>query len=716
MFKQFYLSNYHDKLILEMLKATKSGAFASNILGPIIVIALLHSYFNVQCLINWSIFHIILLVARLKVSNKLNYIITKKQDLSLRTKYLFIYTSLLVITALLYVFISVMSIVNGVDDINLLVVIVIMIMLTAGSLATLGTVFIVFVLFMSFSIIPFFAILLYHGGAIFDIFAYVLLVYLFVHIMSGYRLFLVHKNTIELEDKFKTIYNKSSDGIMIIKDKSVFDCNDRLIEMFGFSSKEQFLTTSLFHFLPKYQPNGELSFKTISSYFKKAKKEKTIFEAVSIKKNGEEFWVEVVLTPIELNAEKVIHGIWRDVSEKKESQKILEENREELKCSQQISAEKEKILDNSLNEIYIFDATTLKFLYLNKEAQRNTGYSLQEISNLMPIDLNKDITKGDFLAKLKKVESKNVNYIFYSSKQIRNDGTVYDADIYLQTTMFDGSKAYVAIVLDVTTRKKAEDKIKQMNENLQDELQKQLEILRDKDEQILQQSKLVQMGDMVSMIAHQWRQPLNAISASSINLSLMSSMGMIEDEKIQESSKFIQEQTQKMSSTIDTFLNFVKPSKDSKEFKVANAVESVMEIMGIQLKNHNIEVILDIDKDISLMGHKDLLEQVIINLLANSRDAFSEMEIENKFIKIKVDSLDNIPMVTIEDNAGGIPKEIKDKIFNPYFTTKEQGKGTGIGLYMSLDIMKKSFNGDLIYKTTQNGSIFEIICGGGDFN
>ena len=716
MFKQFSFANYNDQLILEMLKATKSGAFASNVLGPLIVISLLHNYFGIKCLVLWYILHIVILIIRLKVTDKLNEIIKTQQSLKERIKYLYIYTFLLILTVLFYVAISIVSIFNGVDDINLLVVIVIMIMLTAGSLATLGAVFVMFVLFMIFSIVPFFVILLSRGEEIFDIFAFVILIYLIAHIMSGYRFFLAHKNTVDLEEKFKTIFNKSSDGILIIKNDLFFDCNERLISMFGYDSKEELLSTNLFNFLPKYQPNGELSIKKMLKFFRKAKNKKRIFEILHKRKDDTVFWVEIVLTPMKLNGEYVIHGIWRDISEKKESQKVLEESKKELRFSQQISSEKGEILDNSLNEIYIFDAKTFKFLYVNKAAQNNTGYSLKEMYNLTLMDINDDITADKLIDILKKTNYKTKEHLTFPATAERKDKTKYDADISLQETIFNAKKAYVAIILDVTVRRKAEEKIKKMNENLQDELYKQLEILRDKDEQILQQSKLVQMGDMVSMIAHQWRQPLNAISASSINLSLMSSMGMIEDKNIQENSTFIQEQTQKMSATIDTFLNFVKPSKDVKEFTLNSAVESVMEIMGIQLLNHNIKVILDIDKNISLVGHKDLLEQVIINLLANSRDAFSEMDIKNKFIKINIESIDDIPLVIIEDNAGGIPDDIKDKIFNPYFTTKEQGKGTGIGLYMSLDIMKKSFNGDLKYKSTQKGSIFEIKCGGGGGN
>jgi len=239
------------------------------------------------------------------------------------------------------------------------------------------------------------------------------------------------------------------------------------------------------------------------------------------------------------------------------------------------------------------------------------------------------------------------------------------------------------------------------------------EIVKNKEQerQSFQKNKLAQMGEMISMIAHQWRQPLNAISASGINLSLLSSMGMLEDEKIQESSEFIQAQCQKMSTTIDTFMNFVKPAKESKKFRLIDTLESIMQIMGTQLVNHNIKVNIESKDDkLSVVGFEDLLEQVIINILSNARDAFDELKMDEKFINITVFEENNIPIITIEDNAGGIPEEIQAKIFNPYFTTKEQGKGTGIGLYMSMDIMKKSFDGDLRYSATENGSCFKIIC------
>ena len=279
---------------------------------------------------------------------------------------------------------------------------------------------------------------------------------------------------------------------------------------------------------------------------------------------------------------------------------------------------------------------------------------------------------------------------------------------------FKQDKQFVAVIITdqtimATTNTLLQTNIQKVRE-LNEALIKEKEITEFQQKQLLSNSRSAAMGEMISMIAHQWRQPLNAISASSINLSLMSSMGMLEDSKIQEDSEFIQNQCQKMSATIETFMNFVKPSKELREFNLLHSLNTVLSLIGTQLKNKNIEVnIYELDKNISIHGHEDLIEQVIVNLLANARDALEEVAIENKFINITIEFKENNPTIKIEDNAGGIPQDIQEKIFNPYFTTKEQGKGTGLGLYMSKDIMKKSFGGDLVYNTTKEGSCFEMI-------
>ena len=305
-------------------------------------------------------------------------------------------------------------------------------------------------------------------------------------------------------------------------------------------------------------------------------------------------------------------------------------------------------------------------------------------------------------------------------RAIKKSKDLIDIDLSL-SLLKDEKGEYAGIVgyaQDITKRKKAEAAIQYINENLQKEVDAQIYEIREQDLRLLQQSKLAQMGDMVGMIAHQWRQPLNAISGTVVNLSLLSKMAKLEPQIVEKSSSFIQDQCQNMSSIIETFINFAKPEKESALFKISHAVDESMVIIGAQLKRHNIKTaIKSTSENISIIGHEDLLEQVIINILSNMKDAFDDSTVQEKLINITMRrgaalSGSNVPIIMIEDNAGGVPKEIREKIFNPYFTTKEQGKGTGIGLYMSMKIMKERFDGDLIYSPTDDGSCFTIVCDG----
>jgi len=338
------------------------------------------------------------------------------------------------------------------------------------------------------------------------------------------------------------------------------------------------------------------------------------------------------------------------------------------------------LLDTAMEAITIFDSN-YKLVQANQSAIDIFGYKDKE--SIIGLSIYDFLPESEY-DKAKKALSQS-SIVPYEVNLFKQDKSIFVGLVKGKNTIINNEKHRITTIIDLTD-------------------------VKEKDKAILQQSKQAQMGEMIGMIAHQWRQPLNAISATSINLSLLAGMGMLEDEKLQEDSGFIQDQCQKMSETIDTFMNFVKPTRESQKFKLSHSVDAIKQIIGTQLRNHNIEINTVVSEDIEVEGHEDLLEQVIINILSNARDAFLEQEDNNnKFINIEIYREENIPIIAIEDNAGGIPEEIQNKIFNPYFTTKEQGKGTGIGLYMSLDIMKKSFSGDLKYSLTKNGSKFKII-------
>jgi signal transduction histidine kinase/small ligand-binding sensory domain FIST len=230
---------------------------------------------------------------------------------------------------------------------------------------------------------------------------------------------------------------------------------------------------------------------------------------------------------------------------------------------------------------------------------------------------------------------------------------------------------------------KTTDELYKINKELEKKVEVAVEENIRKNLLLQQQSKQAQMGEMVSMIAHQWRQPLNVISLFANNIELDIQMGEIDKNSILETVKNIKKQTQKMSEIINSFADFIKPDVKKVKFLLKDVLQKSMEIMYAQLKARGIDIHIEYsDETIEIEGYITLLEQVIINLVSNARDEFERTKQDKKIITINCKKENNFAIIEIEDNVeGGIPKKIQDKIFNPYFTTKGV-KGTGLGLYM----------------------------------
>ena len=250
-------------------------------------------------------------------------------------------------------------------------------------------------------------------------------------------------------------------------------------------------------------------------------------------------------------------------------------------------------------------------------------------------------------------------------------------------------------------------KLEESNKTLANKIKQKVSELRQKDALILNQGKLAALGEMLNMIAHQWRQPLNAMSAAAIRLDLKAEMEEnITKDEINEFSKFIQEETQKLSSVIDDFMNFSRPDEKKEEFYVSEVIEDVLKMIEIQLKNHNIEIKVNVSENLQIKSYKKVIEHILLNLLSNARDALDEVDIKNKEIVISSKEDKDCIEIRVYDNAGAIPEDIAKRIFEPYFTTKEQGKGTGIGLYMSKKLAEEKLKGKLEFENKDNGVEF----------
>ncbi|MGB7403067.1 MAG: ATP-binding protein [Arcobacter sp.] len=218
--------------------------------------------------------------------------------------------------------------------------------------------------------------------------------------------------------------------------------------------------------------------------------------------------------------------------------------------------------------------------------------------------------------------------------------------------------------------------------------------LKEKSEIIYQQSKMAAIGEMTANISHQWRQPLSVISTASSGLLLKKSIDDLDDEFLINTLEQITQSTQYLSDTIEDFRNFYTPSREKTEFKIAHVVKKTLNLVKKRYESENIKVIKNIS-DITIVNFENEFLQVLINLLNNARDQLAKSTEIDKFIFINAYKKDTKIIFEIMDNGGGIKENIIDKIFEPYFTTKDKSIGTGIGLYMSEEIIVKHFEGQI---------------------
>ena len=241
------------------------------------------------------------------------------------------------------------------------------------------------------------------------------------------------------------------------------------------------------------------------------------------------------------------------------------------------------------------------------------------------------------------------------------------------------------------------NRLKIMNKKLAIRIKKELDKHQEKDRILAQQQKMVSMGQMIENIAHQWRQPLSVISTSASGLKLKKQLNILEDEELIKSIDKIVDTAKYLSDTIDDFRYFFKPQKDKTKFSLAKNIEKSLSFLEATLKENSIKVEFDYE-DIDIIAYETELIQVFINIINNSKDAFIEKKIEDRVIFISIKKFPNRILIEIKDNAGGVEEDILDKVFEPYFTTKHQYNGTGIGLYMSNQIIKTHLNGDIFMK------------------
>ncbi|WP_457606631.1 transporter substrate-binding domain-containing protein [Nitratifractor sp.] len=247
------------------------------------------------------------------------------------------------------------------------------------------------------------------------------------------------------------------------------------------------------------------------------------------------------------------------------------------------------------------------------------------------------------------------------------------------------------------------------NRALEEEIRQKVQENLAQQQMLQEQSKLAALGEMIGLIAHQWRQPLNVLSLTIQQLKYDYSEGKVDQNYIDKVVNKSKETIVFMSQTIENFRNFFRLDRTHEDFSVVEAIRSILSMQELYLQKYGIDVRLE-GEDFLLHGSRSEFQQVILSLLSNARDALIKYRAEKRRIRIRLEDRS----VIFEDNGGGIPSEIVERIFEPYFTTKGSSQGTGIGLYMSRMIVEKSFGGAIRVENTEEGARFIIQFPEGD--
>ncbi|MDC7243477.1 MAG: PAS domain-containing sensor histidine kinase, partial [Sphaerochaetaceae bacterium] len=331
-------------------------------------------------------------------------------------------------------------------------------------------------------------------------------------------------------------------------------------------------------------------------------------------------------------------------------------------------------IENSDNIIVITDYYQ-KILYVNQSFTDSTGYIFNEVVGKTPSILRSSVMPKTFY--------KELNEKIYSGKKWQGEFINIDKNGHRRyekasiLPIFDSKgKIYnfLSIKLDITKEVEANQKIKEHEQT------------------ILHQSKMASMGEMLENIAHQWRQPLSTITTVASGMSMQKEVDILDDETFNKSIKTIMENSNYLSKTIDDFRNFFKSEKDHLTFNLKDSIQKALNISDSKLKSKFIQEISSL-KDIYVSGIDGEIMQVVLNLYSNAADAFDIKDKNPHYIFTELYEKNNVAVIKVRDNAGGIPKDYISKIFEPYFTTKHKNQGTGIGLYMSHEIVKNTFKG-----------------------
>jgi len=402
------------------------------------------------------------------------------------------------------------------------------------------------------------------------------------------------------------------------------------------------------------------------------------------------------------------------------------EEREKVQLELKESQEKYSTLFNtSYNPIAIIGEDG-GIVDVNGEMVTQFGYEREELHQMF-LEM---LVTNDYVHKVKEIINKMTRTKKWSFDLdfVKSWGDIFNAEISASRLEISGQTYIQLVIMDVTSRRKASELLNRRQEYLENKVEQEVHRRRQNERLMMQQSKMAAMGQMMSAIAHQWRQPLNTIAIYIQDFEDSFKHGELDEKYLHELVGLSMKQINFMSKTIDDFKNFFRPDKDELVFEVCNETLSAVTLLGVQLVRNNIKLLLNChgvkvpfenteefkcnnNKCTFIKGFPNEFKQVLLNLVQNARDAVEDSRkdsSEEGVIEVGVEELETSVKIFVCDNGDGIPDDVAERIFEPYFTTKEEGRGTGVGLYMSKIIIEQNMKGLLYFENLNPGTRFVI--------
>jgi PAS domain S-box-containing protein len=476
---------------------------------------------------------------------------------------------------------------------------------------------------------------------------------------------------LEKETHLRAILDNTIDGVITIDEKGIVqNFNPAAKNIFGYMPSEV-IGQNIKMLMPEPYRSEHDGYLTNYIETGQAKIINIGREVIGRCKDGSTFPMDLGVSEMRVGEKRMFLGTARDLSERK---------REEA-----LTTRLGRILDESVNEIYVFDATTLKFIQVNAGARKNMGYSLEEMSQMTAYGI-KPYSREEFEVMLEPLRRKEKSLLIFKTEHIRKDKTKYPVEVRLQLMDHENPPIFVAIVQDITERKQAEEELQKTHQ------------------QLLHSEKLNAAGKLSASFAHEFNNPLTGVRSA---LEQIRERVTMKDDYKELLNIGIKEST-RMAGLVKKLADSHRPTIGHMEpIEIHDLIDEVLLLQGSDLKLKNIEVEKFYSPDVPrLEGISDQLKQVMLNLVQNAGDAISEKGGE---IVLSTASLNGTVEINIKDTGSGIAPEKINSIFEPFFTTKGPNHGSGLGLSVSYGIIKSHSGNIKVKSQLGKGTTFTVI-------